>query len=60
MRVLVMGGTGAMGKALVPLLVSQGSEVTVASRTGRRQSIFFEERFTSESAQINGENRTFL
>lgn len=33
MRILVLGGTGAMGKALVPILVSRGLEVTATSRT---------------------------
>lgn len=33
MRVLVLGGTGAMGKALVNLLLQHGHQVTVTSRS---------------------------
>lgn len=32
MNILVLGGTGAMGKALVPILATQGHTVTVTSR----------------------------
>ena len=32
MRVLILGGTGAMGRELVPILLSRGLEVTVTSR----------------------------
>ncbi|MDX3054281.1 NAD(P)-dependent oxidoreductase [Streptomyces sp. NE06-03E] len=34
MRVFVMGGTGVIGRRLVPLLVSAGYDVTVSSRSG--------------------------
>lgn len=36
MRVLVAGGSGAIGRALVPLLRSVGHDVTVLARSGRR------------------------
>lgn len=35
MRVLVAGGTGAIGRRLVPLLVAHGHEVATFSRSGR-------------------------
>jgi uncharacterized protein YbjT (DUF2867 family) len=34
MRVLVAGGTGVIGRAVVPLLEAVGHEVTALSRTG--------------------------
>jgi nucleoside-diphosphate-sugar epimerase len=36
MRVLVAGGTGAIGRQLVPVLVERGDEVVVLSRSGKR------------------------
>lgn len=33
MRILLLGGTGAMGKALAPILAKKGNEVYVTSRT---------------------------
>jgi nucleoside-diphosphate-sugar epimerase len=35
MRVLIAGGTGAIGRRLIPLLLAQGHEVTTFSRSGR-------------------------
>jgi nucleoside-diphosphate-sugar epimerase len=35
-RILLVGGTGAIGRALVPLLSERGHEVTATTRTGDR------------------------
>lgn len=41
MRILVLGGTGAMGKALVNLLLKYGHHVAVTSRSSRNEKTLF-------------------
>ena len=46
MRILVLGGTGAMGKALVSLLLKSNHCVTVTSRSARNERNLFDGRLT--------------
>ena len=40
MRVFVAGGTGAVGRRLVPMLVADGDRVTVSARSPARADVF--------------------
>lgn len=56
MRVLVLGGTGAMGKALVNLLLQYGHQVTVTSRSSNNGKTQFGNKLTFLKGDAHDEN----
>lgn len=56
MRVLVFGGTGAMGKALVKLLLQYGHQVTVTSRSSNTGKTLFNNRLTYLKGNAHNED----
>lgn len=56
MRVLVLGGTGAMGKALVKLLLQYNHQVTVTSRSSNTGKTLFNNRLTYLKGNAHNED----
>ncbi len=52
MRVLVLGGTGFIGRALIPILLERGHTVAVASRSAGKVAALFGPKVEGVAASV--------